>query len=216
MFARTTRLTLALLSPALITLLGCEGGAPLQNPVSAANVPLAAPAPLSASSGIGLDGTTGEVRTAFGEWVVARTAGDAAAFVDLYDTARFEGIHRARNGMEKRLGWRDWQAEQRPSSVPGESPHVLRPVFESWPGGTLDAATASVSFDEVSLTPTRGRPSEVAMRRVLVFGRGTDGKLRIVREEVGVATASGTETTSNSLSRDAKVARAMDRRGENP
>jgi hypothetical protein len=191
--------SLSLVALALIACAGCETSAPLQN----ARISFAAPVTLSAASGVGIDGTTSEVRAAFGEWLAARSHGDAVGFEELYDTARFEGIRRARSGIEKRLTWREWEAEQRPALDRSDVPRVSRPVFESWPGGTLDLATASVAFDE-----ERGPRAGEAMRRVLVFGRSPDGKLRIVREELGVASR-GDDGPSNTLSRDAKVAKAL-------
>ena len=192
---------------------GCQGATQLQYPLSAAQVSFAAPSAFSAQSGAGQDGNTSEVRTVFGEWVSARSQGNAAAYEGLYDPAHFEGIRRARSGIEKRMTWAEWGAEQRPGIERGEAPRVLRPVFESWPGGTLDMATASVAFDEDGTSvavPGRGPRSGDVVQRVLVFGRGADNKLRIVREELGVAAVRGAGAPSNTLSRDAKVARALE------
>jgi hypothetical protein len=174
---------------------GCQSTTPIQYRL--ASVTLAAPP----SPGAAADGTTSEVRATFGEWVSARAHGDAATYESLYDTKRFEGIRRTPSGVEKRLTWPEWVSEQRPLLVRGEAPLVTRPVFESWPG-TLDAATASVMFDEVARS---GDP----VQRVLLFGRGADGKLRIVREELAASEGRATGALSNTLARDAKVARAM-------
>ena len=184
---------------ALAACAGCQGATSLQYPLSAAQVSLAAPSAPSTQNP-GQDGNTSEVRTLFGEWVAARSQGNAAAYEALYDPAHFEGIRRARSGMEKRMTLSEWRAEQRPVIERGEAPRALRPVFESWPGGTLDAATASVAFDE----------DGTSVQRVLVFGRGADNRLRIVREELGVAAVRGARAPSNTLSRDAKVARALE------
>jgi hypothetical protein len=207
------RLSLPAFTAALVALggsLGCESSVPLPYPVAVTQASLAAPAPVLGSAG---DATTSEVRTVFAEWVAARGNGDAATFEGFYDTARFEGVRRARSGLEKRLTWQEWKADQRPALARGQAPRVVRPVFESWPGGTLDAATASVEFDEVSVPDARGRRPDDGTRRVLVFGRGGDGKLRIVREELGDTPRS--VGPSNTLSRDAKVARALERGSEN-
>jgi len=181
----------------------------MQYPLSAARVALSAPSSLATPAA--QDGSTTEVRSVFGEWVSARSRGDRAAYEALYDEKRFEGVRRARSGIEKRLTWSEWAAEQRPALDRGDGSRVVRPVFESWPGGTLDLATASVAFEEESApsaTAARGSRAGDVATRVLVFGRGTDGKLRIVREEVG---AQGVPVThSNTLSRDAKVARALE------
>jgi hypothetical protein len=195
---------------ALGACMGCQSSAPLPYPVAVTQASLAVPAPLTASAN---DATTSEVRTVFAEWVTARGNGDAATFEGLYDTARFEGIRRVRSGLEKRLSWQEWKADQRPAAARGEALRVVRPIFESWPGGTLDAATASVEFDEESAPDARGRRADDGTRRVLVFGRGGDGKLRIVREELGVRP--GSVRPANTLSRDAKVARALERGSEN-
>jgi hypothetical protein len=184
--------------------LGCASERPMQYPLSAARVALAAPASLVAQPG--QDGNTSEVRSVFGEWVSARSRGDRAAYEALYDAKRFEGVRRARSGIEKRLTWSEWVTEQQPAVDRAEARRVLQPVFESWPGGTLDLATASVAFLEES-GPTAATRSIELVQRVLVFGRGADGKLRVVREELGVA---GSAAPSNTLSRDAKVARALE------
>jgi hypothetical protein len=206
------RLSLPALAGAVLSLgasLGCESSIPLPYPVAVTQASLSVPAPLSTSA----SDATSEVRAVFAEWVTARGNGDAATFEGFYDMSRFEGVRRARSGLEKRLTWQEWKADQRPAFARGEAPRVVRPVFESWPGGTLDAATASVEFDEESSPDARGRRPTDGTRRVLVFGRGGDGKLRIVREELGVT--AGSVGQSNTLARDAKVARALERGNEN-
>jgi len=208
---RFSALAASILFAACLGSVGCQGATPLPSPLTGAQASLAAPAGLPGQAAAGLEGNTSEVRAAFGEWSAARSQGNVAAYEGLYDPARFEGIRRARSGIEKRLSWSEWRAEQRIVLERGEAARVLRPVFESWPGGTLDAATASVAFEEEGIlaSPARGQRAIDVMQRVLVFGRGTDGRLRIVREEVGVAGARASGAPSNTLSRDAKVARAL-------
>jgi|HubBroStandDraft_1064217.scaffolds.fasta_scaffold104614_2 hypothetical protein len=177
---------------------GCESATPN------ATYPLSARAPLTMAlpSAVAPDAAGVEVRQVFAEWQQARATSDASALEALYDVRRFEGVRWTKSGIEKRMTWGEWSAEHPAGS---HSPlQSARTTFESWPGGTLDAATASVTFDEMG-------PG--AMHHVLVFGRGADGKLRIVREEVGGASpriAGG----ADSLSRDAKVLHALAEHGD--
>lgn len=176
--------------------IGCESSTPR------AQVPLATHASLSLGSLPGRspsvqDAASSELRQVFGEWAEARAAGDASTFEALYDVRRFEGIRWTRTGVEKRMGWTEWDADQR--ALLGHTGAPIRPTFESWPGGTLDAATASVSFEESTF------PS---LHRVLTFGR-VDGKLRVVREELGGAPNRAVSARADTLSRDAKVVRLL-------
>src|SRR5580704_11730898 len=93
---------------------GCESAATLQHPTTAAGLSLSAPVLLAAPSASS-DGSTSEVRAVFGEWVAARGRGDVATFEGLYDSKHFEGVRRAPSGLEKRLSWSEWEAEQRPA-----------------------------------------------------------------------------------------------------
>jgi hypothetical protein len=181
---------------------GCESATPgAQYPMSAHRfVKGLAPGETNAS-GVALDAAGSELRQAFGEWAQARAAGDTSTFEALYDVRHFEGIRWTRNGVEKRMTWAEWNADQR-SSMSHLAPPV-RPLFESWPGGTLDAATGSVSFDELA-----------GSHRVVVFGRATDGKLRVVREELGGTPSRIAASRMDSLSRDAKVVRLLGQTAE--
>ncbi len=183
--------------------LGCESARPPQVPLTTTQsgvVTVAAGVPLPSSEPLALDGTGREVRMVFAEWSAARARGDAAAFDGFYDGSRFEGVRWTRNGLEKRMTLAEWKAEQRPvlAAAAHTPPEPYgQPVFESWSGGTLDAATASVTFRD-----------ESRLVHVLTLSRGSDGRLRIMREEVG-GSARGDLAGSRSLSRDAKVMRLM-------
>jgi hypothetical protein len=144
------------------------------------------------------DAATTELRQVFAAWAEARSSGDATRLEGLYDVRHFEGVRWTRTGVEKRLTWAEWSGDLRPELGLGKTPE--QPVFETWPGGTLDAATASVTFVDGG-----------AQRRVLVFGRAADGKLRVVREELGSRPGDGHAgvVPGNALSRDAKVLRAL-------
>jgi hypothetical protein len=184
---------------ALFTSAGCESVTPSRYPVAShASLGLSRLAPESVGGGgVAEDAATTELRQVFADWTRARGSGDVAALEALYDVGRFEGVRRARTGVEKRLTWAEWSGEQRFGIDHAKAPD--HPLFETWPGGTLDAATASVTF------------TEGAQRRVLVFGRGSDGKLRVVREELGSSAGDAAlpPAARNTLSRDAKVLRAL-------
>ena len=175
---------------------GCESGSPRAQDPSAARASMTAAALPSRPA---LDAAGRELRQTFAEWIAARAAGDTVAFEALYDVRRFVGVRWTQSGVEKRMTWAEWNAEQRSWLGPGHAALPDRAVFESWPGGTLDAATASVAFNDRG--PSGGH-------RVLVFGRA-DGKLRIVREELGGSLAHVTSARLDTLSRDAKVLRAL-------
>jgi hypothetical protein len=177
---------------ALLASAACESVTPVRHPAS---LGLSRFAPESV--GVAEDAATTELRQVFADWTQARVAGDVTALEALYDVRRFEGVRRARTGVEKRLTWAEWSGDERVGIDHAKAPD--HPLFETWPGGTLDAATASVTF------------TEGAQRRVLVFGRGSDGKLRVVREELGSSTADAARSPAaeNTLSRDAKVLRAL-------
>jgi hypothetical protein len=168
---------------------------------SRSTVPLASAPDMTLSSlaparGNADDPATAELRGVFAQWQTARGSGDVASLEDLYDASRFEGTRWSRTGVEKRMDFTLWRAEQK-ESVPASMSE--RPTFESWPGGTLDLATASVTF------------VEGGTKHVLVFGR-KDGKLRIIREElspIADATRGSLVSPVNTLSRDAKVVRAL-------
>jgi hypothetical protein len=181
---------------------GCDTVTPAQFPVAKVQAELGRPLSVGSSA---LDATGGELRQVFSEWSTARKEGDVAGIESLYDTRHFEGIRIGKSGLEKRLSWSEWQAAQRPvlqasathrPSAGAVQPAATEPspVFESW-AGTLDIATASVTFDD------HGTP------HVLLLGRGGDGKLRIVREEVGGIPRR--DPSTNTLARDAKVQRAL-------
>jgi len=177
---------------------GCEGATP------SASYPLAAHPPLTlASPSLAAQDPAGaEIRQVFAQWQEARRSGDGSTLETLYDVRRFEGVRWTRNGIEKRMTWPEWSRERAAAGpVP---PPAVGPTFESWAGGTLDAATASVAFEEAGPGPSH---------HVLVFGRGPDGKLRIVREELG-GTSPSAASSGESLSRDAKVLRALAERGD--
>jgi hypothetical protein len=175
----------------------CESATPSARYPLAAHPSLSFAVPAVAAS----DSASLELRQVFAQWQEARATADAPALEALYDVRRFEGIRWTRSGIEKRMTWAEWNGEQRP--LPGHAALASRPVYESWPGGTLDAATASVAFDEAGINGAG------ATRRVLVFGRSPDGKLRIVREELGGTSVGAASVGSGSLSRDAKVLRAL-------